>query len=245
MTPQRVLITTQPKVLNPLWIISLFLTLSELAVVAAAMQTRGWLQDLLIIYSVIFPTGVATMFFAILIKKPFVLYAPKDYSSNPTVNDFVSALNTSRSRGIENMEASIRLTIEEAIPKILDGKLGDLDHERIVTEAVRAARADFLQRTLRISFSALDITLPDLLLPVSDDTRVQEVLDEVWSAAQNVVPAFSYGREWILLDPATRHRFGDIGSAWAQRTNGEHYDRRTLSQVGIRPGAQLTAARLD
>jgi hypothetical protein len=233
----------QPKVLNPLWIISLFLTLSEVAVGAAATQTQGWLQALLVVYSVIFPTGVAATFFGILIKKPFVLYAPKDYSSNPSVNDFVSALNSSRSRGIENMEASIRLTIEEAVPKILDERLGQLDQAAIVEAAVQNARTDFLQRTLRISLSALDVTVPDLLLPVSEDTRVQEVLDEVWST-QGVVPAYSYGREWILLDAATKRQFRDIGSTWAQRNDAGLSDTRTLGEVGIRPGTQLIAARL-
>jgi hypothetical protein len=177
------------------------------------------------------------------VKKPYVLYAPKDYSSNPSVNDFVNALNSSRTRGIENMEASIRLTIEEAIPKIVDEKLDERDPERIVAEAVRSATADFRKRSLRISYTALDATQSDLWLPVTDGTTVQELLDEVW-AAQRAVPAYSYGRDWILYDSETMQRYTEVGSSWARQTGTGIADRRRLGEVGIRPGAHLVAARL-
>lgn len=233
----------QPKVLNPLWIISLFLTVSEVAVGAAATQTQGWLQALLVIYSAVFPTGVAATFFAILIMKPYVLYAPKDYSSNPSVNDFVEALNSSRSRGIENMEASIRQAIEGVIPKIIDEKFGQRDQEEIVANAVRAAQTDFLLRTIHVSYLALDVTLSDLVLPVNADTPVQQVLDEIWSA-QGVVPAHSYGRDWVLFDAETKHQYRDMGTIWAQRNRIGLVDSRPIHEVGIRPGARLVAARL-
>ncbi|MEW1641591.1 hypothetical protein [Streptomyces sp. NPDC091219] len=232
-----------PKVLNPLWIISLFLTVSEVSVGAAATQTQGWLQALLVIYSVFFPTAVAATFFGILVKKPYVLYAPKDYSSNPSVNDFVSALNSSRVRGIENMEASIRQAMEEVVPKIIDETFARPDREELVANAVRVAQADFLQRTIHVSFLALDVTLSDLVLPVSDDTPVQQVLDEVWSA-QGVVAAHSYGRDWVLFDADTKHQYRDMGSAYAQRNRIGLVDSRPISEVGIRPGARLVAARL-
>jgi hypothetical protein len=233
-----------PKALNPLWIISLFLTISEIAVGAAATQTQGWLQSVLVIFSVAFPTGIAATFFAILMRRPYVLYAPKDYSKSASVKDFVNALNSSRGRSIENMEAAIRSAMEETLPKILDKKFSERDRELIVAEAIESARGDFRHRFIRVSFSGIGAVLPTVEIPVDEETRVQEFLNEAWSFTQGVVPPFTYGIEWALFDPKTNRTYREMGSVWARSNQLGMSDTRRLFDTGVRAGDHLEAIRI-
>ncbi|MEU9240174.1 hypothetical protein [Streptomyces sp. NPDC048385] len=52
--------------LNPLWIISLFLGLSETTVGIAAALSNGWVQGALAVFAVTFPVLVSGAFFSIL-----------------------------------------------------------------------------------------------------------------------------------------------------------------------------------
>ncbi|MEU2511245.1 hypothetical protein [Streptomyces syringium] len=233
-----------PRALNPLWIISLFLTVSEAAAGAAATQTQGWLQAVLVLFSVIFPVGVASAFFAILVQRPYVLYAPKDYSKNPSVRDFVNALNTSRNRSVENMEASIRSAIEEVIPKMLDAKIGALSREVIVAGVIESAREDFRHRFIEVSYSQMDCDVVSVHIPVGDDTMVQEFLNEAWSFAPEWVPPYTYGDKWVLIDQKKGHSYRNMGTAWARR-HRKVSDERLLYSTGISAGDTLHAVPLS
>ncbi|MFF7689657.1 hypothetical protein ACFZB6_26370 [Streptomyces syringium] len=233
-----------PRALNPLWIISLFLTVSEAAAGAAATQTQGWLQAVLVLFSVIFPIGVASAFFAILVQRPYVLYAPKDYSKNPSVRDFVNALNTSRNRSVENMEASIRSAIEEVIPKMLDAKMGAIGQDAIVAGVIESAREDFRHRFIEISYNQMDHDVASVQIPVGDDTLVQEFLNEAWSFAPEWVPPYTYGDRWVLIDQKKGHAYRRMGTAWA-RLHRKESDDRLLYSTGISAGDTLHAVPLS
>lgn len=232
------------KALNPLWIISLFLTVSELAAGTAATQTQGWLQAVLVLFSVAFPVGVASAFFAILVQRPYVLYAPKDYSKNPSVRDFVNALNTSRNRSVENMEASIRSAMAEVIPKMLDAKISALSKDLIVAEAIESAREDFRHRFVEISYSQMDHDVASVQVPVGEDTVVQEFLNEAWSFAPEWIPPYTYGDKWLLVDQGKNRSYRTMGALWARR-NGKKSDDRLLYSTGISAGDILHAVQLN
>lgn len=232
------------KALNPLWIISLFLTVSEVAAGTAATQTQGWLQAVLVLFSVAFPVGVASAFFAILVQRPYVLYAPKDYSKNPSVRDFVTALNTSRNRSVENMEASIRSAMEEVIPKMLDAKIGALSQELIVAEAIESAREDFRHRFVEISYIQMDHNAEPAQIPVSEETIVQDFLNEAWSFAPEWIPPYTYGNKWVLLDQEKGRSYQKMGALWARR-NRKGSDDRLLYSIGISAGDTLQAVPLN
>ncbi|MFG2864587.1 hypothetical protein [Streptomyces sioyaensis] len=233
-----------PKALNPLWIISLFLTVSEAAAGTAATQTQGWLQAVLVLFSVAFPVGVASAFFAILVQRPYVLYAPKDYSKNPSVRDFVNALNTSRNRSVENMEASIRSAMEEVIPKMLDAKMSALSRDSLVAEAIESAREDFRHRFIEISYSQMDQDMASAQIPVSEDTGVQEFLNEAWSFAPEWLPAYTYGDKWVLVDQEKGRSYHKMGALWARRHGKGESDDRLLYSTGISAGDILHAVPL-
>ncbi|MFF3458574.1 hypothetical protein ACFYXH_30500 [Streptomyces sp. NPDC002730] len=233
-----------PKALNPLWIISLFLTVSEAAAGTAATQTQGWLQAVLVLFSVAFPVGVASAFFAILVQRPYVLYAPKDYSKNPSVRDFVNALNTSRNRSVENMEASIRSAMEEVVPKMLDAKISALSRDVIVAEAIESAREDFRHRFIEISYGQMDHDVASVQIPVGEDTVVQEFLNEAWSFAPEWIPPYTYGDKWVLVDQEKGLSYRKMGALWARR-NGKGSDDRLLYSTGISAGDILHAVPLN
>ncbi|MFF0064205.1 hypothetical protein ACFYRC_22135 [Streptomyces sp. NPDC005279] len=196
------------------------------------------------IFSVAFPTGIAATFFAILIRRPYVLYAPKDYSKSAGVKDFVSALNSSRGRSIENMEAAIRSAMEETLPKILDEKFSERDRDLIVAEAIESAQGNFRHRFIRVSFRGIDAMLPTVEIPVDEKTRVQGFLNEAWSFTQGLVPPFTYGIEWVLTDPEANCIYKDMGSIWANNNRLGGADTRRLHDTGMRAGDNLEAIRL-
>jgi hypothetical protein len=67
--------------LTPLWIISLFVGLTEAVLAAAVTQTTGGVQVALAGFVMVFPLLIATAFFAVLWYKPWVFYAPSEYGA--------------------------------------------------------------------------------------------------------------------------------------------------------------------
>jgi hypothetical protein len=65
--------------LNPLWIISIFLSFTETMLGYAVFNTQGGIQISLTIFVLAFPVFVATFFFIILWNRPGHLYAPTNY----------------------------------------------------------------------------------------------------------------------------------------------------------------------
>src|SRR5437763_11920522 len=95
------------RVLNPLWIISLFLAIAEITIGAVATQVHSWVQGLFAIFATAFPTGVAAVFFTILWKKPYVLYAPRDFPRHLDALDYVKAMLWARSAKEEGTESAV------------------------------------------------------------------------------------------------------------------------------------------
>ena len=80
-----------PAKMTPLWVISLFLSLTEVIAGIAATQTTGNLQTALVCFVIIFPFLVAGMFFGLLWFRPWTFYPPSEYA-NVDVQRYVEAL---------------------------------------------------------------------------------------------------------------------------------------------------------
>lgn len=78
--------------MTPLWVISLFVSLSEIVAGLAVTRAEGGVQVALTGFVVIFPILVAAAFFAILWKKPYVFYPPTDFGGSTNVSEYVQAL---------------------------------------------------------------------------------------------------------------------------------------------------------
>ncbi|MGV9270078.1 hypothetical protein ACWDRR_36120 [Kitasatospora sp. NPDC003701] len=232
------------RVLNPLWIISLFLGLAEVTVGVAATQAHGWIQGMLAIFSVAFPSAVAATFFRILLTRPIVLYAPKDYPNPPSIEAYVTAV--SASRNVQNVEAAVRSAVEEVvIPRLLP-----TDREKpeaLIEATVRAAREDFQRRSVEVDLGGLvapDEQVRVLTFPVESVT-VSHLLDTIYMTINDHVDAYSYGSQWLLHDPATSKTFKDIGTSWSRANGSGPKDDRSLEEVGIGAGTRLFAVRVD
>jgi hypothetical protein len=77
--------------LTPLWIISLFVGLTEAVLAVAVTQTTGGVQIALAAFVMIFPLLIAAAFFTVLWKRPWQFYAPSEYGAVDPVS-FVETL---------------------------------------------------------------------------------------------------------------------------------------------------------
>ncbi|OIJ63698.1 hypothetical protein WN71_033345 [Streptomyces mangrovisoli] len=229
--------------LNPLWIISLFLGLAEVTVGVAASQAHGWIQGMLAVFSVAFPSAVAVAFFRILLTRPFVLYAPKDYSDPPSIETYVAAISSSAGRSWENVETAVRTALTEVVvPRLpLEDRARP---QALVEEAVRAARQDFQRRSVEIDLSGIEASIETKVLsfPV-DSMTVSDLLDTIYVSIREYVDIESYGLEWVLRDAATGRIFTEVGRSWRRARRLDPNDARSLQEVGIDPGARLLAIR--
>ncbi len=82
---------TAPKKLTPLWVISLFVSLTEVVLGVASAQTSGGVQLILVIFVTTFPILIAVAFFVCLWWRPWVFYPPSEYGSMD-VQQYVEAL---------------------------------------------------------------------------------------------------------------------------------------------------------
>jgi hypothetical protein len=83
------------KRLSPLWIVSLFVSLTETIAGVGIIQTTGSVQVTLTVFVVGFPILVASGFFLILWDRPWVFYSPGEYG-NVDPAKYVSALRHAR-----------------------------------------------------------------------------------------------------------------------------------------------------
>lgn len=82
-----------PRSLTPLWVISLFVSLSEATLGAAVTQTAGLIQVTLTIFVVLFPVLIAAGFFAVLWRKPYAFYPPSEYGEHVNVEQYIQAMS--------------------------------------------------------------------------------------------------------------------------------------------------------
>ena len=83
------------KSLTPLWIISLFISLTETVVGITILKTTGGIQVALVVFAVAFPVLIAFGFFALLWFKPYTFYPPGEFS-DVDVEKYVGAFTQTR-----------------------------------------------------------------------------------------------------------------------------------------------------
>ncbi len=88
---------TKPKQpLTPLWVISLFISLTETVLGLAVTKTTGTVQVMLTVFVIVFPVMIAAAFFVLLWFRPHHLYAPSDYSNVTGVREYVEAVTMTK-----------------------------------------------------------------------------------------------------------------------------------------------------
>ncbi|MFE9447902.1 hypothetical protein [Streptomyces sp. NPDC006739] len=232
--------------LNPLWIISLFLGLSETTVGIAATLSNGWVQGALAIFAVTFPVLVSGAFFSILWRKPEVLYAPGDFPEHVSVTAYVDGMRHGSAANAELLQAVVRDTLEEVIPSTLSRTVTPQQVAQLVDRAVASAHEGIANRMLSVDLSDIH---PDFRgfraeFPLAEGATVADFLDRLWAMMRDHFRPYTYGTHWVLIDRKSNHIFRDIGSTWARSRSGQPDDDRPLKTVGFHVDMDLAVLPL-
>lgn len=236
---------------TPLWVISLFLGLTQTVVTVGVTRTDGTVQAVLAVFVVLFPVLIAGGFFAILWNRPQVFYSPGEYGNQDPLK-FAEAMRYRQFNERDlflRMEESIRSTLQS--PAVVQ----ELSENVQQADRVRAVLRDAADTTIETMRGTTLLTLDSRPL-LGDDGEVSYIayqqfdtvwtfLDYVWyTIADHDVPAYRYGDLWALRDGASGTRFLDIGRRWAHEHELEE-DSRSLKAAGFVPGMTLEIIPLD
>ncbi|MEV5721092.1 hypothetical protein AB0L41_45120 [Amycolatopsis mediterranei] len=222
-----------------MWIISLFLAVSETTVGVAATQATAWVQGLFALSATVFPLLVSGAFFAVRWKKPQVFYAPKDFPEHVTVPDFVEGLHRTAPADLEQVGGIVRNTLTSVLPAILAQQVPAQEVEAMVSEAVSTVGETLRNWSLVIDLRAVDAGASKVEWIIHDRMSVSGLLNSLWlEHLHKVVPAYTYPHSWVLMDPLTGKIFDQMGSQWVG-PGPRDPDNRSLAQVGIYPGMEL------
>jgi hypothetical protein len=234
MAPTSGLNTTEaPRQPSPLWIIALFIALSELTAAIAAVATDGTTRLIFAVFAVLFPLVVLAVFIWLLIKHPANLYSPSQYTDNVGVQGYAAAL----SRQYRTTSLVYGQAVSEAIISA-GGKGGPIDRG----EAVRTFERLVEDKSITVDRAAFVSDAEPAQIPVGPETTVDEFLDAVFFEITPSVRPFTYGISWGL---ATQdHKLlSKMGTRWA-KGKGLLRDERSLREVGLEPGGKLWAVDL-
>ncbi|MEU1824029.1 hypothetical protein ABZ502_16575 [Streptomyces abikoensis] len=239
--------STPPRVLNPLWIISLFLGLSETTVGVATVQSNGWAQAALALFAVTFPVLVSAAFFAILWKKPEVLYAPGDFPEHVPVMAYVDGMRRGSAVNTELLESVVQDTLQTVLPSFLSNTATPAQVTEMVEQAVASAHEGLARRMLTIDLSLTHPTFQDFRaeFPLAETATVRDLLDGIWHILRHHVKPFTYGSQWILMDRKNGRVFNRIGTQWANEHLGLSSDTRSLKEVEIHATMDLAVLLLQ
>jgi len=106
---------------TPLWVIGLFVSLSEIAISVGIVGSTGFVQVMLALFAIAFPSMIAFGFFRILGKKPWLLYAPAEYQGVDAVK-FIKAI-----RGAEEKIETTSRRLDSVLLIMAESRMLELD----------------------------------------------------------------------------------------------------------------------
>ena len=99
--------------MTPLWVIALFVSLTEVVTGIAVTQANGSVQVALTVFVIAFPVLVASAFFAVLWHRPYVFYPPTEFGAATDVEKFVGAMRPM------TLKADMMTIVVQAVSKSL------------------------------------------------------------------------------------------------------------------------------
>jgi hypothetical protein len=227
-------VTKAPSMASPLWIVALFIALSEATAGFAAITTNGVARMIFTCFATGFPVLVFTAFIWLLVQHTPKLYSPGQYSKEITPEVFRTGIQISHAESIN---------LGRAVAAALAPLLWEGTDEDVLAAGARKIAQSFeeavVESSVTIVLSYLKPGTRDLRIPVTEDTTVTDLLDGVYLALVPWASPDSYQQTWTLLNekgeeiPAT-------GARWA-KDRGMLRDERLISHAGIFPGNTLTA----
>ena len=225
-------VSKAPSTASPLWIIALFIALSEVTAGVAAITTDGTARLIFTCFAVAFPTAVFVVFVWLLIQHAPNLYAPSQYSKEITPEAY--RIGISRADSILFGRA-----VAETVVPLLGEDHGGESHTAAVEQVARRFETAVEKSCVILSVDALVPGAQQLQIAVDSETTISELLDWIYFQLEPAVEPFSYDINWLLIgEDGTEYT--DMGTPWA-RQRGLSEDTRPISAVGIEPGIRLTA----
>ncbi len=231
---------------NPLGIIALFIIL----IYGFASLTLGFNASLqseerlpLVWFLVAFPVVVLATFSWLVSRHPTKLYAPGDYQTDAAFVEATKAAVETRTRQLQEQTSQIKEIVREVLSTSnLPGKenpeAGDLADQ--VSEAIdRATTITVDARTFLNDESAT------FVFPVAAFESLNNLTDKVFFELSPRVKPYEYGYTWVLRNDASSEVIRNARMITRTPPGKPLPDYRSLSEVGIKPGATLRVVRLD
>lgn len=234
-------VSKAPASASPLWIIALFIALSEATAGVAAITTNGGARLIFACFAVSFPTVVFVVFVWLLIKHAPNLYAPGQYSKDITPEIYRTGIGISRAQSL-----FIGRAVAEAVVPLFRDHADDHARGEVVEQVARKFEVAVAESSVTVTLNRVKPGAELLQIPITEETTVDSLLDVIYFALAPAVRPFTYGQTWTLIDDHG-NEYNDMGTPWARSRNLTR-DTRPITQVGIVPAEHLTAvakARTD
>lgn len=239
--------SNSPKLINPLSIIFLFFSFTEVMLGYVVFKTAGGIQIALTTFVVIFPAAVATAFFVFLWSKPEHLYAPKDFTTDDAYLQNMAAARTRRDESM-SIDRTIRdVVVDELTSDNLVEQLTDTPKVEIREVLRRAARELSAriqeQQSFTVTFGPFDPQLPDMTFPLQTYRTVSELTNDLYYVLSPRVRPYYYGVDWVLRNTESGELIRTKRMLVDAPPGKKLPDNRPLAAVGIRAGARLEVIR--
>ena len=221
-----------PTSASPLWIIALFIALSEATAGVAAATTDGAARLIFACFAATFPVIVLFVFVWLLVKHAPKLYAPGQYSKEITPE--IYRIGISRADSI-----FIGQAVAKTVVPLLGGDDQGEDRDTAVARLAQRFADAVDESSIVVNLDILKPGAKNLHIPVSLETGIQSMLNEIYFALSSAVEPATYDRSWVLTDDDD-NEYSGMGMSWAAEQKLDE-DPRTLLEVGILPGSHLTA----
>jgi hypothetical protein len=232
----------EERVLNPLWIISLFLGITEITVGVVATQVTSWIQGLFAIFAVAFPAIVAAAFFTVLWKKSYVFYAPRDFPRHLDVQAYVAAMRSATIATQQELEIAVDAAVESAVRQRLPRGVDAADAQTAVESAVAVAREEYRRNRIIVDLRDFPGPPDEVALPATERTRTSDLLNQIWFYLEDFVEPFTYGQTWVLEEVGSgRILFPEMHLDRTEQLAYNAVDRSVLADHGLGPGVVLKA----
>jgi ABC-type multidrug transport system fused ATPase/permease subunit len=237
-----------PKVINPLWMISLFFSFTEVELGYVVFKTTGSVQVALTAFVIGFPVLIAAAFFALLWFRPENFYAPKDFGSDEAyLRNFADADARRAKKDLINLDAQIEQRIIKTLTSDHTIKRFALSEKTELKETLKDTAADITSEIRETNFISVSLApiasgLKELNLPVKALATFGDLIDTVFFALEGHVDPYTYGTSWIIRDQKSHKVFKNTRMIKRLRPGNPSTESRTLEAVGIRAGMSLEAA---
>jgi len=250
-------VRTPPRSLTPLWVVSIFVSLTETVLGVGVIHTTGGVQIALTVFVMAFAPLVALGFFLILWFKPYVFYPPAEFAQ-VDVATYVAAMRSSSLVSGDKLYSQI----EKTVKNVLSSKETQLtllmeDKDRVMpanlNRLLQTVANEAVEEIRKTSFVTVDSRPLDedkgtiFQIHYDQDLPVDQFLDSVYFAINkdcalgvSILIPFTYTKSWILRDRDSGKVFDEIGAQWSWR-QGKQHDSRPLGSIGITAGLFLEA----